>query len=58
MKASNQPKATCVKCGSEKPIRGRSVLPDGWVFSDPDADGKVEPVCDKCQGEPEHDEDG
>ena len=46
------PKAVCVKCGAEKIIRGRAVLPDGWTFSDPDPDGKVEPVCDKCSSEP------
>ena len=45
--------ATCVKCGAEKIILGRAVLPDGWTFSSPDADGTVEPVCDRCSSEPE-----
>jgi len=50
--------AVCVKCGSEKPILGRAVLPDGWTFSDPDPDGKVEPVCDHCSSELNDDREG
>jgi hypothetical protein len=41
-------KATCSRCSAERPIKGRAILPDGWTFSAPDGDGKVEPLCRHC----------
>jgi len=51
VQAKKKNTVVCAGCGAEKEIRGRAVLPDGWTFYDPDANGVVEPMCDKCPGD-------
>lgn len=49
--------AVCVGCGDEKPVVGKSVLPDGWTFSEPGENGTVEPMCGSCETDSTMDED-